>query len=103
MYAILRTGGHQYRVTEGETIRVERLDVPEGESVELADVLLVGGDGEVRVGTPLVDGARVRATVLGEAKGKKLTVFKYKPKNRYRIRTGHRQRYTRLQIDAIEV
>jgi large subunit ribosomal protein L21 len=103
MYAILRTGSHQYRVAAGDTISVERLDVPEGEKIELAEILLVGDNGKVRVGTPLVDGAKVRATVLGEAKGKKLTVFKYKPKNRYRVRTGHRQKHTRLMIDAIEV
>jgi large subunit ribosomal protein L21 len=103
MYAIIRTGGRQYRVAAGDTIEVERLDAEAGSSIELSDVLLVGGDDEVRVGAPLVDGALVRATVLGDVKGPKLTIFKYRPKNRYRVKTGHRQRYTRVKIDAIEL
>jgi len=102
MYAIIRAGGHQYRVAAGETIDVERMDVAEGDQIELGEVLLVGGDAP-RVGAPLVEGAIVRATVLGEVKGEKVVVFKYRPKNRYRIKTGHRQKYVRLQIDAIEV
>jgi large subunit ribosomal protein L21 len=103
MYAIIRTGGRQYRVAAGDTIEVERLDAEAGSSIELSDVLLVGGDDDVRVGAPLVDGALVRATVLGDVKGPKLTIFKYRPKNRYRVKTGHRQRYTRMKIDAIEL
>jgi large subunit ribosomal protein L21 len=102
MYAIVKAGGHQYRVAEGDVIEVERLGAGEGDSVELEDVLLVGGD-EVHVGTPFVEGAVVKATVLGESKGKKIEVLKYKSKNRYRKKTGHRQRYTKLQIDAITV
>ena|SRR3990172_5301062 len=101
MYAIVQSGGHQYRVVKGDTIEIECLDAAAGASVELREVLMVGGD-TVRLGTPLVDGAVVRATVLGQVKGPKLMVFKYKPKNRYRIKTGHRQRHTQLKIDAIE-
>ncbi len=101
MYAIFQSGGHQYRAAEGETIAIERVGATEGDQVAFDEVLMVGGD-PVRVGTPLVDGAVVRATVLGEAAGDKLTVFKYKNKNRYRIKSGHRQVYTRLYIDAIE-
>lgn len=101
MYAIIQSGAHQYRIAEGDVIDVERLSAGEGESVDLEQVLLVSGD-KVRVGTPYVDGAVVKATVLGEAKGKKLTVLRYKSKSRYRRKTGHRQKYTRLQIDSIE-
>ena len=101
MYAIVRAGGHQYRVSEGETVDVELLSTPIGESIELHEVLLVGGH-DVRVGTPFVDGAVVRATVVADVAGPKLTIMKYKRKNRYRVKTGHRQRRTRLHIDAIE-
>jgi large subunit ribosomal protein L21 len=101
MYAVVRNGGHQYRVSEGETIKVQLLGVEAGSSITLDEVLLISGKDAVRVGTPLVEGASVTATVLGDEKGEKLTVFKYKPKKRYRIKTGHRQSYTRLRIDAI--
>ena len=102
MYAIVQSGGHQYRVTEGEVIEVHRLDAADGDTVELREVLMVGGSPKVRLGTPYIDGAVVRTTVVGERLGRKITVFKYKPKNRYRVKTGHRQQYTRLHIDAIE-
>ena len=101
MYAIFRSGGHQYRVAEGDTVAIERVSAAEGDQIAFEEVLLVGGDA-VRVGAPLVEGAVVRATILGDEAGKKLTIFKYKNKNRYRIKTGHRQVYTRLHIDAIE-
>lgn len=101
MYAIVESGGHQYRVSEGDTIEVELLDAEPGAGITLDKVLLVAGD-EARIGTPFVDGASVQATVLGEVKGEKLVVYKYKPKNRYKIKTGHRQRYTRLKIDHID-
>ncbi len=101
IYAIIETGGKQYKVTPGQTIDVERLDVAEGKTVELERVLLVADGDKVRVGTPTVDGAKVVATSQGEGKGKKIIVFKYKPKVRYRKKTGHRQFYTRLVIDKI--
>jgi large subunit ribosomal protein L21 len=101
MYAIVQAGGHQYRVAAGDTIDVQRLSAAPGESVELRDVLVVVGD-PIAVGAPFVEGAVVRATVVGDAKGSKVHVFKYKPKGRYRIKTGHRQRYTRLHIDSVE-
>jgi large subunit ribosomal protein L21 len=100
MYAIVQSGGHQYKVAEGDVIDVELLGVEDGETVELDQVLLVGGD-NVKVGTPYVEGAVVRAQVLGEAKGKKISVLRYRNKSRYRRQTGHRQKYTRLQIDSI--
>ena len=101
IYAVIETGGKQYKVTPGQTIDVERLDVAEGKTVDLDRVLLIADGDKVRVGTPTVDGARVVATSQGEGKGKKIIVFKYKPKVRYRKKTGHRQLYTRLVIDKI--
>ncbi len=101
IYAIIETGGKQYKVSPGQTIDVERLDVVEGNTVELDRVLLIADEDKVTVGTPIVDGAKVIATSLGEGKGKKIIVLKYKPKVRYRKKTGHRQLYTRLTIDKI--
>jgi len=101
IYAVVETGGKQYKVTPGQTIDVERLDVAEGNTVELDRVLLIADDDKVTAGTPIVDGAKVIATSQGEGKGKKIIVFKYKPKVRYRKKTGHRQLYTRLAIDKI--
>jgi large subunit ribosomal protein L21 len=101
IYAIIETGGKQYRVVPGQTIDVERLDVAEGNTVELDRVLLIAQGERVTVGNPTVDGAKVVATSQGEGKGKKVIVFKYKPKIRYRKKTGHRQTYTRLMINRI--
>ena len=103
MYAILETGGKQYRVQPGDVIEVERLDGEVGSQVELGRVLMTGGDGESgpRFGAPTVEGARVMAEVIGQGKGEKITVFKYKPKVRYRHKTGHRQMLTRLRITEI--
>jgi large subunit ribosomal protein L21 len=101
IYAIIETGGKQYKVIPGQTIDVERLDVAEGNTVELDRVLLISDNDKVTVGTPTVDGAKVIATSQGEGKGKKIIVFKYKPKVRYRKKTGHRQLYTKLTIDKI--
>ena len=101
IYAIIETGGKQYRVNPGQTIDVERLEVAEGNTVELDRVLLIADGERVVVGTPTVDGAKVVATAQGEGKGKKIIVFKYKSKVRYRKKTGHRQLYTRLVIDKI--
>ncbi len=102
MYAVVRTGGKQARVREGDVLDVERLPGAEGETIELSEVLLVGDD-PVRIGTPLVEGARVVARIAGEAKGPKLRIFKYKRRKRYHLRQGHRQRYTRVVIESIEV
>ncbi|MCI0711378.1 MAG: 50S ribosomal protein L21 [Chloroflexi bacterium] len=102
MYAIIRTGGRQYRAEVGETIDVERLPHDEGQTIEIEEVLLVASeDGDLVVGQPLVDGASVTATVVSQYRDKKILVWKYKPKKRYRRRRGHRQYYTRLQIEAI--
>ena len=88
-------------MTPGQTIDVEHLDAAEGNTVELDRVLLIADDDKVTVGTPAIEGAKVVATSQGEGKGKKIIVFKYKPKVRYRKKTGHRQLYTRLVIDRI--
>ena len=101
IYAIVETGGKQYRVTPGQTIDVERLGVVEGNTVELDRVLLIADGDKVTVGTPTVEGAKVIVTAQGEGKGKKIIVLKYKPKVRYRKKTGHRQLYTRLVIDKV--
>jgi large subunit ribosomal protein L21 len=101
IYAIIETGGKQYKVTPGQTIDVERLDVATGNTVELDRVLLIAQGEEVTIGNPTVGGAKVVATSQGESKGKKVIVFKYKPKVRYRKKMGHRQAYTRLTIDKI--
>jgi len=103
VYAIIRSGGKQYRVQQGATIDVERLAAPEGGRVELADVLLLDEDGRVTVGTPTVPGVKVVAEVVSHGRGPKLIVFKYKAKTRYRKKTGHRQAFTRLAIQRIQV
>lgn len=100
-YAVIETGGKQYRVSEGDRITVERLSVDAGSDVTIERVLLMGGDGSTRIGTPVVDGASVTATVTEHNRGQKIEVFKYKAKKRYRRHTGHRQEQTRLTITGI--
>jgi len=100
-YAIVETGGKQYRVKVGDRISVERLAVEGGESITFDRVLLLGGDGATRVGAPVVEGATVVASVDDHFRGEKIVVFKYKPKKRYRKRIGHRQELTHLTITAI--
>ena len=103
MYAVVETGGKQYKVLEGQTIEVEKLPFEVGEEVRLDRVLLIApDDGEVRVGQPTVEGANVSATVVGHKRGRKIIVFKYRPKVRYRRKQGHRQTYTSLRIDEIQ-
>ncbi len=102
MYAVIKTGGKQYRVEENEIINVELLkNVSEGDQVTFDNVLLVGSDDTVQVGRPLVDGAKVTATVLGLAKGPKVIIFKHSGRTTLRRKTGHRQKYTQLRIDSI--
>jgi large subunit ribosomal protein L21 len=103
MYAIIESGGKQYKAVPGSTIEVDRLHIDEGSAIDLDQVLLVADDKEVQVGTPTITNATVKATVLNHFKGKKIIVFKYKPRVRYRRKLGHRQQYTRLQIDEILV
>ena len=101
MYAVVTTGGKQYRVEAGSELTIERLAADAGTSVTFDRVLLVGDGETVTIGTPVVDGASVSATVLGEALGPKLVIFKFKQKVKYRRKTGHRQHMTRVRIDEI--
>jgi len=101
MYAVVSSGGKQYRVEAGSTLTLERLQGEPGAPVIFDRVLLIGDGDDVTVGTPVVPGASVSATVLGEALGPKLVIFKFKQKVKYRRRTGHRQHLTRVRIDAI--
>ena len=105
MYAIVRAGGKQYRVEKGDTIYVESLPAALGEKVTLGEVLLVGGGekGEAKVGSPLLDKASVVGTVVGEGRDRKIRIFKYKKRKHYRRTKGHRQSYTALRIDGIEL
>jgi large subunit ribosomal protein L21 len=103
MYAIVVSGGKQYKAVPGTMIEVDRLQNNEGEQIDLDQVLMVADGEDVNVGTPTVEGAIVKATVVEHFKGKKIIVFKYIPRERYRRKRGHRQQYTRLQIDDISV
>lgn len=102
MYAIIETGGKQYRVSEGDTLTIEKLEVGEGETVEFNRVLTVVKNGEVTVGKPVVSGAKVTGKVVEQGKEKKIFVFKYKAKANYRKRQGHRQPFTKVKIEKIE-
>ena len=102
-YAVFRTGGKQYRVKPGDTLDVELLPNPVDSLAEFGEVLALSDDGEVTIGAPLVEGAKVTAQVLSHYKDRKLIVFKYKAKTRYRRKRGHRQSYTRLRIQDIEL
>ena len=100
MYAIIVTGGKQYKVEEGKSIFVEKLDVNAGDKVTFDKVIFVGGD-DTKIGTPLVDGASVEATVDKQGKEKKVVTFKYKPKKHTHTKQGHRQPYTKVTINTI--
>ena len=102
MYAIIRSGGKQYRAEVGGTIDVDRLPLDVDESIEIADVLLIADGDETRIGQPRVDGASVRATVVEQFRGKKIIVYKYRQRTNYRRKQGHRQYYTRLRIEEIQ-
>jgi len=101
MYAVIKTGGKQYMVNEGDVITVEKLDAAKGEKVLFEEVLVVSKEGDVQIGKPVVSGVKVEATVVAEGKGKKVIVFKYKPKKDYRKKQGHRQPFTKVRIDKI--
>lgn len=101
MYAIVESGGRQYRAEAGHSFSVEKLDHEVGTQIELNNVLLIANGDTISVGQPHVVGATVKATVVEQYRGKKIFVWKYKPKNRYRRRMGHRQSYTRLRIDEL--
>lgn len=102
MYAVIETGGKQYKVNEGDTVFVEKLAAEDGAEVVFDNVLVAGEGADVKVGAPTVDGAKVTAKVVKSGKSKKITVFTYKPKKNEKRKMGHRQPYTKVQIDAIE-
>jgi len=101
-YAVIRTGGKQYRVSEGDVVKIEKLVGEVGEKVTLADILFVGGDGEAKIGAPLVANAKVSGEIVGQIRAKKIRVFKKKRRKSYSRQQGHRQYQTALKITAIE-
>jgi len=101
MYAVIKTGGKQYRVLEGETLRVEKLDAGTGETIEFDQVLMVGEGADVKIGTPYVDGGKVTATVREQGRAKKVDIIKFRRRKHHMKRMGHRQSYTELEITAI--
>jgi len=103
MYAVIETGGKQYKVQEGDVVFIEKLDAEDGAAVTFDNVLAISEEGHVTFGKPLVANASVAAKVIGQGKEKKVIVFKYKAKKGYRNKTGHRQPYTKVQIDKISV
>jgi large subunit ribosomal protein L21 len=101
-YAVIRTGGKQYRVSEGQLVKIEKLAGEVGDKVTLGDVLFIGGNGEVKIGAPLVADAKVTGEIVGQGKAKKVLVFKKKRRKSYSRQRGHRQHQTTLKITAIE-
>lgn len=101
MYAVIKTGGKQYQVKEGDILKIEKLNLEKGSTFDFEEVLLVSNDGDVKLGSPIVEGAKVSAEVLEHGKGKKIVVFKYKPKKHSKTKQGHRQPYTRVKITSI--
>ncbi len=101
MYAVVETGGKQYKVEVGQTVDVEHIQAEIGDTVELGRVLAVSTDEGLRLGNPVVAGAKVTGSVVDQGRGKKIIVFRYKPKTRYRKKTGHRQSYTRVAVESI--
>jgi len=102
MYAVIKTGGKQYRVEEGDTLRVEKIEVATGESVDFDQVLLVADGDEVRIGQPLLDGAKVTGEVVEQGRHKKIKVVKFRRRKHYRKQQGHRQWYTAVKITGIQ-
>ena len=101
MYAIIAAGGRQYRVSQGDVIYIDKVDQEDGSSVSF-DVLMIGDNGDVRVGNPLLEGAKVEGKVVAQVKGEKIIVYKYKSKKNYHRHNGHRQPYTKVEITGIQ-
>src|SRR6185436_12620728 len=100
-FAIIESGGKQYRAVEGVALEVDRLAIEEGKKIDIERILLMADGDDVMVGAPIVSGIEVKATVLGHVKGPKVISFKYRPKKRIRVKGGHRHQYTRLMVDFI--
>ncbi len=103
MYAIIRTGGKQFRVTPGDTLKVPSIAADVGDTVTIEEVLLGGAEEDLKVGAPLLDGASVKAEIVAHGRGEKITVFKWKRRKNYRRKQGHRQGFTEIRIDAIDL
>ena len=103
MYAVVKTGGKQYRLAAGDIVEVEKLEGDVGDSVDLTEVLLVADGESVQIGQPTVDGASVTAKITGQHKGNKVYILRYRPKKRIRVRQGHRQLLTRLEIQSVNL
>ncbi len=101
MYAMIKTGGKQYKLAQGEVIRVEKLDVEEGASVELDKVLMISDGDSINIGTPYIDGGKVTATVKAHGRGKKVEIMKFRRRKHHQKKTGHRQYFTELEITGI--
>ncbi len=101
MYAVIRTGGKQYRVTEGETLKVEKLVVEAGGNVEISDVLMIADGEELKLGAPVLEGAKVTAEVVSHGRGPKIKIIKFKRRKHHRKQMGHRQWFTELKITSI--
>lgn len=101
MYAVIKTGGKQYRVEEGQTLRVEKLDAKAGDSIDFSDVLMVADGDDVKIGAPLIEGAKVKASVIEQGRAKKIEIIKFKRRKHHMKRQGHRQYYTAVKIDSI--
>ncbi len=100
-YAIIESGGKQYKAVEGTTIEVDKLPLEVGQELKIDQVLLVVNEDDVSVGTPIVEGSVVKTTVVAQVKARKIVIYKYRARKRHRVKTGHRQQYTRLKIDSI--
>jgi large subunit ribosomal protein L21 len=101
MYAVIKTGGKQYKVSEGQTLKVEKLNAEEGASIDLNEVLMVADGDNVKIGTPFVEGGKVTATVAAHGRGKKVNIIKFRRRKHHRKQMGHRQSYTEIKIDKI--
>ncbi len=101
MYAVVKTGGKQYRVAKGDKLRVETLSAAEGDAIELGEVLMISDGDKVTVGTPMIEGASVSASVTSHGRGKKVEIIKFRRRKHYRRQAGHRQNYTELEITGI--
>lgn len=101
MYAVIKTGGKQYRVEPGDVVTIERLEGDAGDAVKFDEVLLVDADGEMQIGTPSLDGATVAGTIIEQGRARKVIVFKFRRRKNYKKKNGHRQYFTRVQIDQI--
>lgn len=102
MLAVIKTGGKQYKVSKGDKIKIEKLDNKEGEDVIFSEVLLIENGKDINIGTPMVKGAEVKAKVLKQDRHEKVIIFKYKPKKRYKLKKGHRQPFTEVEITEIK-